>query len=268
MGIERRVSALAGSANRFPNIDDRTLIHRKRNMKTHCLLIVICLSLSPTLSADEKGTLIFSDDFERNESQEIKDEIGNGWGSNSKSRAGGNKQVDLRDGAMYIYMHATADHAVSVTHPAEFRDGTVELRFMLENDRDSLGLNFADLKFKEVHAGHLFVARVSTKEVQLQDLKTGNMNLETRKLRLANQLPEALKQTLKTKTRKFRNKLQTGRWYDLRVDVTGDTLSLSIDGDEVGSFSSEGIAHPTKRMLRLAVPRNAVVDEVKIYSRG
>jgi len=71
-----------------------------------------------------------------------------------------NKQVDLKDGAMRIFIHAEANHAVSVTHAAEFTDGTVSLRFMLEDAQDSLGLNFADLEFKEVHAGHLFVAKV------------------------------------------------------------------------------------------------------------
>ena len=41
---------------------------------------------------------------------------------------------------------------------------------------------------------------------------------------------------------------------------------VSIDGQEVVSFSSAGIAHPTKRMLRLAIHRNVVVDDLKIYS--
>jgi hypothetical protein len=49
------------------------------------------------------------------------------------------------------------------------------------------------------------------------------------------------------------------------VNITGDTLSASIDGQLVGTFSSPGIAHPTKRTLRLAVARNAVVDDVKIW---
>ena len=226
------------------------------------------LLITTTLaSADDRGRLIFQDDFERNESQEEKDEIGNGWGSNSAKRAAGNKQVDLRDGAMYIFIHKAADHAVSVTHPAEFRDGTVELRFMLEHKDDSLGLNFADLQFKEVWAGHLFVAKVSTKNVELTDLKTGNMDLKVRDARQANRLTDDQKQMLKTKARRLPHKLETGQWYQLRVDVNADTLSLTIDGKPVASFSSEGIAHPTKRMLRLSVPRNAVVDDVKIYAR-
>lgn len=69
--------------------------------------------------------------------------------------------MDLKDGAMRISMHAEADHAVSVTHPARFPDGAVGLRFMLEDAKDSLSLNFDDLEFKQVHAGQLFVVNVS-----------------------------------------------------------------------------------------------------------
>ena len=72
---------------------------------------------------------------------------------------------------------------------------------------------------------------------------------------------------LKTKTTKKPNRLQVGKWYRLQVDVNDDTLAVSIDGQQIAEFASEGIAHPTKRTLRLAVPRNAVVDDVKIYSR-
>ena len=55
---------------------------------------------------------------------------------------------------------------------------------------------------------------------------------------------------------------------DLQVTVAGDTLSVAIDGKEAGSFSSPGMAHPTKMMLRFSAPRNAVVDDVKIYRKG
>lgn len=228
--------------------------------------LVLCLTVP--VFAEDRGKLIFEDDFERNESQETKDEIGKGWGTNSRTRAAGNKQVDLKNGAMYIYIHKVADHAVSVTHPAEFRDGSVELRFMLENEKDSLGLNFADLKYKKVHAGHLFMAKVNPRYVELTDLKTGNMDLKTRELRLAKKLPPELQEQLKTKRKRFPVKLETGKWYTLLVIVSGEELTVKIDGRTVGSFSSAGMAHPTKRLLRLSVPRNAVVDDVKIYAKS
>lgn len=228
------------------------------------VLVTACLPLG--LLAGEPGKLIFSDDFERNESQELKDEVGNGWGTNSAKRAGGNKQVDLKDGTMRIYIHETADHGVSVTHPAEFRDGRVEIKFMFEHEKDSLGLNFADLKYKKVWAGHLFKVDIGVKQTQLTDLKTGNMDLEIREARQAKTLTPDQQKMLKTKAKRFPHKLETGKWYTAIAKIVGDKLSVSIDGKEAGSFSSEGIAHPTKRMLRLAIHRNVVVDDVKIYS--
>ena len=147
-------------------------------MKTALLLMGAVLFVMS--SVDDQGMLIFTDSFDRAESQETTDEPGNGWGTNSKSRAKGHKQVDLVDGTLRIFIHPEADHAVSVTHPIEFTDGAVAVRFKLDDERDSIGLNFADLKCKEVHAGHLFVAKVSAKDVQLQDLKTGNMRFDIR----------------------------------------------------------------------------------------
>lgn len=232
------------------------------------LLILLPFALTPLLRSAEPGALIFEDNFERTESQEAKDEPGNGWGTNSKSRAKGNKQVDLRDGAMYIYLHEQADHAVSVTQPAVFTDGSVSMRFMLEDSKDSLGLNFADLEFKEVHAGHLFIVKVDPKKVQCQDLKTGNMRLDIRQAREAKQpLTTGQQEALKGKDKSFPHPLELGKWHDLLVQVSGDEVTATINGTEVGRFSSPGIAHSTKRLLRLSVPRNAVVDDVKIYRK-
>jgi hypothetical protein len=234
----------------------------------HVFIFLTALSISPLHAADELGQLIFQDDFERVESQETKDEPGNGWGTNSKSRAKGNKQVDLKDGAMRIFIHAEADHAVSVTHPADFTDGAVSLRFMLEDAQDSLGLNFADLEFKEVHAGHLFAAKVSPKGVLLQDLKTGNMRIDIREARQTKKpLTAEQQQALKGKEKTIPHPLEIGKWHDLVVKIAGDEISVTINGQPVGSFKSPGITHPTKRTLRLAVPRNAVVDVVKIWRK-
>lgn len=231
-----------------------------------CFLTISSVWLTSGAIAKEPGKLIFSDDFERNESQELKDEVGNGWGTNSAKRAGGNKQVDLKDGTMRIYIHETADHGVSVTHPAEFRNGRVEIKFMLEHEKDSLGLNFADLKYKKVWAGHLFKVVIGVKQTEIADLKTGVMDLKIREARQSKTMTPEQQKMLKTKSKRFPRKLETGKWYTAVAKIVGDKLSVSIDGKEVGSFSSEGIAHPTKRMLRLAIHRNVVVDDVKIYS--
>jgi hypothetical protein len=226
------------------------------------------LALTTAASADDLGELLFQDDFARSESQEKTDEPGNGWETNSKSRAKGNKQVDLRDGAIYIYLSPEANHAVSVTHLAAFTNGAVSLRFMLEDAKDSLGLDFADAGCKEVHAGHLFAARINPKQVTLQDLKTGGMRLDIHEARQAKQpLSEEQKKAMAGKQKIIPQTIEVGKWHDLGVKISGEELSVTIDGKAVGSFSSPGIAHPTKKMLRLSVPRNAVVDDVKIWKK-
>lgn len=217
--------------------------------------------------ADERGRPLFSDHFERTESQETKDEVGNGWTTNSATRAGGHKQVDLKNGAMHIAMHATADHAVSVAHEAGFRDGTVELRFMLEDAKDTLGVDFADLQYKEVWAGHLFKIDVAVGKVSINDTKFGTMSLEHRNLRLAGKLTPEQKRAIAALKKTFSAPIMAGQWHHLSIRISGDTASVAIDGKTVGSFASAAFAHPIKRMIRLGVPRKAVVDDVMIFAR-
>ncbi|MEM7785746.1 MAG: hypothetical protein AAF623_20535, partial [Planctomycetota bacterium] len=137
-----------------------------------CLLIFIASGSVWTphfYGANQEKTLIFEDDFNRNESVESKEELGNGWQTNSKSRAKGNKQADLRDSTLHIYRHQVADHGVSVRHPIEFQDGRIEMKFKLENKGDSLGVNIADMKEKSVHAGHLFKVIVKRNQLEIAD---------------------------------------------------------------------------------------------------
>ena len=75
-------------------------------------------------------------------------------------------------------MHAAADHAVSVAHAAEFRDGSMTMRFMLENEKDVLSLVIADPECIEVHSGHLVKVDVSSKQVVVDDKKTSQMNIK------------------------------------------------------------------------------------------
>ncbi len=232
----------------------------------HILFATLALAVLPSAYADDRGKLVFEDKFDRNESQESTEEICDGWTTNSKNRAGGNKQVDLKDGSLHIAMHAAADHAVGVGHAAEFRDGSVEMRFMLEDAQDVLGVDIADPECKEVHSGHLFKIDVGTKKVVVDDKKTGQMNMKFYEARKAKTLTPEQLAFIASKKKTFPNTLEAGKWHDLLITVAGDTVSVSIDGKPVASVTSEGVAHPTKRMIRLSVPRRAWVDDVKIFA--
>ncbi|MEO0416378.1 MAG: family 16 glycoside hydrolase [Verrucomicrobiota bacterium] len=230
-------------------------------------LLTLLALLPLTLQAEDLGELIFEDSFERVESDDAKEEIGNGWGTNSAKRAKGDKQVDLDDGTMRIFISERADHAVSVTHPLGIQNGSVQLKFKLENPKDSIKLNFADLTYKGVHAGHLFAVTINADSVMIQDLKTGNMKKEIREAKLAKTLTKEVKDMLKTKQKSFPKKTAIGEWHTVRIDVNGEHLSVLLNGDKAGEFTSEGIAHPLKGTLRLGVAKEAVVDDVKMWKK-
>ena len=229
-------------------------------------LLFTCLHLNA--SKQDFGTLIFEDRFERAESQELKDEPGNEWTTSSDKTAKGHKEVDLRDGHMYIYTHAEANHATSVRHAFDFKDGTLGLRFMLEDKEDTLTLNFADMDLKSVWAGHLFKVTIGTNNVKITDQKTGEMDLRIRDAKKNNSLTDLDKERISRKSTPFPVRLKTNQWHQVYTTIRGDEISCTIDGKLIGTFKSEGFAHPTKRLLRLLVAKNAFVDDVQIWRKN
>ncbi len=230
--------------------------------KTLAFFLTLGMALSSEAFA-QSGTVILSDDFERTEADDSKEQVGNDWGTNSKTRAKGKKQVDLVDGAIHITRADVADHGVSVTHEVAFRNATISLRFKL-GVKDDLGINIADMNEKSVHAGHICIARIKPKRVEMTDLKTGRMNLEMRTRRLANQETAADKALIKSKSKHVNVDLATDQWHTLKVSVVDDLMSVEIDGKKIGQFQSPGIGHATKSRLRLAVNRQAWVDDVVV----
>lgn len=235
-----------------------------------CLTFAFSLALSSGLITTQSafaqqsgGTVILEDDFSRTEKDDSKEEVGNDWGTNSKKRAKGVKQVDLADGAMHVTKAKVADHGVSVTHEVAFRDATIRMRFKLGKG-DDLGINIADMKEKSVHAGHICVARIRLDKTEISDLKTGVMDLETRKRRLAKTATKEDTARIKNTKKLFKHKIEADKWHQLEVNIAGDVMSVSIDNKKVGTFKSPGIAHPTKSRLRLSVNKSAWIDNVKV----
>ncbi len=231
-----------------------------------CLLLIVRVANAADDSAlvEAHGSLLFEDAFNRDEASPDKEEIGNGWTSNSAWRAKGKKQVDLADGAMKVNRAAEADHGVAIFHDVAFQDGAVQLKFKL-GPGDDLGVDFVDRECKTVHAGHLCMARATLKRVSLRDSKTGVMDLKIQERRLKGDKSPELAELLKGKSADFPVELKAGDWHQLLVVVEGDVMRVTLDGKPIGQLKSEGIAHPTKRMITLAVIKSAEVDDVKVW---
>jgi hypothetical protein len=213
------------------------------------------------------GELIFEDKFERSESQELKNEPGNEWTTSSERTAYGEKEVDLRDGHMYVYRHKKAWHATSVRHAFAFKDGTIGIKLKFDDIDDSISLNFTDLGEKSVHAGHLFNVSISPTRVFLQDLKTGVHNLKIKKAKKEKTLTTAQKKELASKSKKIKNSLELGKWHQIYATVIGDEVSCTINGKLIASFKAPGFAHETKTLIRLLVNKNVHIDDVKIWRK-
>jgi hypothetical protein len=220
----------------------------------------------------EKGTVIFHDAFEREETGNLAKAIGNGWNSATADRVPKIKQSDL-DGGILKIASATKDagHAAHIHHEAGFTDGGVVVRFRFPglNKDESLQLGFVDRETKGVHAGHLCYGILSRSSITLIDHKTGVMNLEIRKRRQAyldrkEKLPADLDALLKTKQITVPWKADNA-WHDLVLVTEGDEMRLSLDGRLVARHRSEGFAHPMKRWFSFLVPSTVWIDDVKIW---
>lgn len=215
-------------------------------------------------AAEPDKTLLFEDAFERKDVSPDKEDVGNGWTTNSASRAKGHKQAFLENGLLRLTTHPEADHAVVAFHDAGFQNGVIELKFKL-GEADNLGVEFVDRELKDVHAGHLCLTRVTLKNLAMVDQKTGEMNNDIRERKLKGDKSPELTALLRSKVKPCPLKLTANEWHTLKVTLKGDAMQAAVDGTELGEFKSEGFAHPTKRTLVLNAGKSAWVDDVKLW---
>lgn len=235
-------------------------------------LMVASLAADDTAWLQTKGTLIFHDPFDRDETGTGLKGIGNGWESATADRVPKLKQADLDAGIMKIASATKeAGHAAHIHHDAGFADGGVIVRFKFPglNKTENLQLGFVDRELKGVHAGHLCYAILSPTTLTLKDSMTGEMNLALRKQRAdataAKQRPtpevEAL---LKKKSLHVPFKADQ-HWHLLTLVTEGDELRFSLDGKLIAGHRSEGYAHDMKRWFSFLANSTVWIDDVKIY---
>lgn len=116
-------------------------------------------------------------------------------------------------------------------------------------------LTFNEGGFKGSHAGHICRVVLSKSKVILRDGKTGVFKNEIYEMRKAGKADAATKALLKTKEASFPVKLKEDTWYAVTIRIKGDLIQLLIDGKQLGSFRSEGIAHATKNKIALVTPK-------------
>ena len=240
---------------------------------TSCLLFTAAFVGSACGQDTHKyGELIFEDHFERNESQETKDEPGNGWTTSSDPQKNGAKNVDLRDGTLHIATPKGTGHGISVRHGFSFKDGTVSVRVKLQDKKDRLRLNFADLPSENVgvnHLGakHLFDAIITLDRISFEDKIGGVLSPGIIDDRRNKTLSKEQKKFLATKYKAFRHELEPGKWYTFAVHLDGDRISAHLDDKYIGDLRSSGFDNPTKTLMRCLVASEVTVDDFMVWRR-
>jgi hypothetical protein len=185
---------------------------------------------------------LFADDFSS-------DTFGPRWGHYKSGSL-------LRDGVLVGLTPDGSDHAAveSIRFDGE-QDLQVEVKFQFVSEKArSFNVWFDDKDYKGSHAGHICQVSISPTQVTMSDAKTGAFTLEN-DLYARKKLPDGLtadeKKMLETKTKRVPTKLDLQKWYTLTARTRGSQIEVLIDGKQVGTFESEGVAHATKSLVSL-----------------
>ena len=166
----------------------------------------------------------------------------------------------VKDGVLVGITPEGSDHsAVDNIKFAGEKDLQVEVKFQFVSEQaKSFNVWFDDKDLKESHAGHVCQVTVSPTQVVMSDAKTGAFTLENGLYdrKKANQLTEDEKAMLETKTKRVPVQLELKKWYTLTARTQEDQIEVLIDGKQVGTFQSPGVAHATKSLVSLTT--NAV----------
>jgi hypothetical protein len=203
------------------------------------------------------GHVLFRDDFSRGE-------VGPAWKTNDAAKKAPG-QSRIVDSTLVTTMAPHSDHGATINTAVTFTDAVITCRFRLL-DAKGFNLPINDVSEKSVHAGHICRVRIAPGRVQLQDDKTGQMNLEVQKLRQDPARVAEVAARMTGTSASFDAPVEVGQWHALRVELVGDEMLVQIDGKNVGYLKSPGFAHASKRSFGFTVAglTGAAFDDVTL----
>lgn len=199
--------------------------------------------------AVQKGDLLFSDSFER-------DNLGD-W-----------KQIipgfKVDDGVL-VAAQEKADHGSVGRVYIPMTDVVMSFRFRLAGS-PRFNVVFDDKNYKGSHAGHICRVAVARKQVRLGDDKEGIMRNDIFKMRRDPTQKQAAEKLLKGRGTSVKVNLTDDQWHSMMISIVGDVMRVSLDNEEIGTLKSPGLAHPSKESVHFTVSgKEAHFDDVKIW---
>lgn len=209
-------------------------------------LFILLLSLAA--KAEDKP--VFSDDFNRAE-------LGKPWKISFPTFA-------IADGVLKAGQTEERHSAVGMV-PMGRKDVTIEFKFKL-GGAEGVNAVCNDSGYKEGHGGHICRVSLSPRQIFLADDKE-RLRHDIEEMSKDPAKRDEVKKLTAGRTLGIPTKMDPGRWYKLRITIVGEALSVSLDGKDLGTLKSSGIAHPTKTDFYFAVSgKDAFFDDLRISS--
>lgn len=158
-----------------------------------------------------------------------------------------------------------ADHSAVGRVYRPMKDVVVEFRFKLDG---SSGFNaaFDDQTFKGSHAGHICRVVFAPKQISLGDDKEGAMRNDIFEMRKDPAHKAEANKLLAGRGSSAPVTIDPEKWHQVTIEIVGDRMRLSLDGQPAGYLQSPGIAHQTKSSFHFAVNGPGVLfDDVRIW---
>jgi len=197
----------------------------------------------------QKGELIFSDDFDRDELVDWKVVI---------------PGFRVEDGVL-VGTQDRADHGAVGRVYRQMKDVVVQFKFRLEGSK-TFNTVFDDQKWKGSHAGHICRVAFAPKRIRLGDDKEGIMRNDIFAMRRDPERKGEANKLLEGRSSTVAMNLKQKKWYHVTIEIVGDQMRVSLDGQPIGYLQSPGIAHDTKSSFHFTVTGPGVwFDDVRIW---
>ena len=196
-----------------------------------------------------KGELVFSDDFEGDDLGEWKVVI---------------PGFHVRDGVL-VGKQDRADHGAVGRVYRPMKDVVVQFKFRLDGSK-TFNAVFDDQKWKGSHAGHICRVAFAPTRIRLGDDKEGIMRHDIFAMRRNPARKGEAEKLLEGRISSAVVELEQRKWYEVAIEIVGDAMRVSLDGQPVGYLKSPGLGHETKSSFHFTVPGPGVeFDEVRIW---
>src|SRR5258708_26510513 len=221
------------------------------------LIALLLLSTAGLSGPTVPGKQLFDDDFARSD-MAPKWKVGKG-------------SFTVKDGIVTVAEIREDKHgAYAYVQPKfTFKDIIVEYSAKLDGSR-ACHLMINDSNYKESHAGHILRATLNPGKVDLADYKFGAMKNDIfdkmKDPATTDDEKKKLRESIKDKSAAFKVDADLSQWHQIRVEIVGDEMLVSIDGKPAGYLKSQGLDHATKNAIGFEVAgKSSSLKAMKVW---